>query len=142
MLPVASPPKAGAARIIVVVAAVNGGIEIKPVVEPGRVQPASSTIDIDMTARAERGPGMRIVAHHADRQLIGDAIVDPQADSAGGEVVALGIPVAVHTDKVTESSHPDAPTIFRGVLEDRFHDRFGGFSVRVGSDPPDSPWRR
>ncbi len=76
---------------------------------------------------------MGVVAHHSYRELIGDAVIDAQADSAGGEVVPLCIPIAVHIDKVTESSHPHAPAIFRCVLEDRFHNGFGGFSVRVGS---------
>ena len=64
---------------------------------------------------------MRVVAHHADRQLIGDPVIDSEADSAGREVVALRVAVAVHIDKVTEASHPHPPAIFRCRLEDRFH---------------------
>jgi hypothetical protein len=45
---------------------------------PGGVQPASSTIDIDMTARLQGSPGMRVFAHYADRQLIGDAVIEAQ----------------------------------------------------------------
>src|SRR5271170_7656014 len=98
-------------------------------VEPGSVQPASSTIDVDITARLERGPGMRVFAHRTDRQLIADPVIDSQAESAGSEVVPIRIPVGVHIDKVTESSRPHAPAIFRSGLEDRFNDTFGGFSV-------------
>src|SRR5580693_6926198 len=100
-------------------------------VEPGSVQPAASTIDVDITARLERRPGMRVFAHSTDRQLIADPVIDSQAESAGSEVVTVCIRIAVHIDKVTESSHPHAPAVFRSGLEDRFHDTFGGFSVRA-----------
>ena len=126
-------PQAGAARIIVVVAAVNGAVEIDPMVEPGRVQPAATTIDVDMTARVERRPGMRIPAHHADGQLIGDAVIDAEADSAGREVVPFAFP---SPSTLTKSPNPvtHTPQRFSGAaLEDRFHDRFGGLAVRVGS---------
>src|SRR5271166_3329260 len=116
--------EAGAARFIGIVAAINCSIEIKPMVEPGCVQPASSTIDVDITARLERGPGMRVLAHRTDRQLIADPVIDSQAESAGIEVVTVCIPITVHIDKVTESSHPHAPAVLRPGLKDRFHDVF------------------
>jgi hypothetical protein len=51
MPPGGESSKAGAARIIGVVATVNGSIEIDSMAEPGCVHPAASTIDIDMTTR-------------------------------------------------------------------------------------------
>src|SRR5580698_7543545 len=97
---------------------VSRGIKIDPMIVPGRVETASSAIDIDISTILERGPGVRVVAHYPDCQLIGDPVIDPHADSAGSEVVTLAIAVAVHVDKVTEASHPDTPTIFRCVLKD------------------------
>ena len=70
---------------------------------------------------------MRVLAHHSDRQLIGDPVIDAQADSAGREVVTFCIRIGVHTDKVTESSHPHAPAVFRPGLEDRFYDTLEDF---------------
>ena len=81
---------------------------------------------------------MGILGHHTDRQLIGDAVIHSQADSAGREVVSIRVRIAVDTDKVSKSSRPDTPTIFRSGLEDRFHHRFGRLPVGVGSGPPDS----
>ena len=75
---------------------------------------------------------MRVLAHHADRQLIGDPVIDAQADSASGEVVAIRIRIAVHIDEVTEASHPHAPAIFRSGLENRFHDSFEDFPSTSG----------
>src|ERR1700731_3740333 len=122
----------GAARIIGVVAAVNGCVEVNPMAKPGCVQSASSAIDIDIATGAERSPGMRVLAHGADGQLVGYSIIDTQADSTSREIITLSISVAVHIDKVTESGHPHSPTIFRRVLKYRFHDCFGGFPIRVG----------
>jgi hypothetical protein len=76
---------------------------------------------------------VRILAHHADRQLIGEAVVEAQADSAGGEVVPLSVLITVHIDKVPEASHPNTPAVLRSGLKNWFHDGFGGFSVCVGS---------
>src|ERR1700722_18576829 len=126
-----NPRQPGAARIIVVVAAVNGSIEINPVVVLGRIQSAPTTINIDLTARIESGPGMRVLAHHSDCQLIGDAVIDPKTHSAGGEVVPVRVSIGVHTDKVTESSHPHTPAVFTARLKDWFHYIFGGLSVGV-----------
>ena len=75
VLPLASPASRSG-RSIVVVAAINGPIEIKPMVCQVAYTPAAPAIDIDMTARIERGPGMRVLAHHPDRQLIGDPVID------------------------------------------------------------------
>src|SRR5580693_798417 len=97
--------------------------------EPGSIQPAASAIDVDITARLLARPGMGVLSHHPDSQVIGDAVIDAHTDSAGREIVALCIPIAVHIDKVTESSHPHAPAVFRPGLENRFHDSFRGFSV-------------
>jgi hypothetical protein len=47
--------------------------------------------------------------------LIGEAEIDTQADSTGGETVTSGIPVAVHNNKVTEPGHPDVSALFRGL---------------------------
>src|ERR1700722_11374244 len=122
----------GAARIIGFVAAVNGCVEVNPMVKPGCVQSASSAIDIDIATGVERSPGMRVLAHSADGQLVGYSITDTQAYTPGLEIITLSISVAVHIDKVTEPGHPEAPTILRRVLEHRFDDRFGGFPIRVG----------
>jgi len=84
---------------------------------------------------------MRVLAHDTERQLIGDAVIDPQAYSAGSEVVTLGIPIRVDIDKVTESSQPHAPAVLRSGLEDRFHDAFRGFSVH-GRFAPQIRWLR
>src|SRR3984957_16703533 len=127
------PSQTGTVRIIVVVAAVDCSIEKNSMVVPGRVQPASSTIDIDMATWLKRRPGMRIVAHHADNELIGDAVIDPQADRAGREAVAPGIRIAVHADEITRSHDPHAPMVFWSGLKSRLHQPSGGFSVGVGS---------
>src|SRR5580700_427289 len=110
-------------------AAINGCIQIEPVVEPGRVHSASSSISVDMTTRIETGPRMRVVTHHPNRKVIQDAVVDTQAYSAGGKVVSLCIRVRVHSDKITESRHPDAPTILRSGLKYRFDGALRKFSV-------------
>jgi hypothetical protein len=85
-------------------AAVDGSVNIDPVAEPGCVHPSASAIDIDMTAWVKVCPDVRILAHHADRQLVGDAVVEAQTDSAGGEVVPLSLPITVHVDKVPEAA--------------------------------------
>src|SRR5271165_5548105 len=110
-------------------AAINGCVQIEPVVEPGRVQSASSSINIDMTTRIEIGPRMRIVTHHTNRKVIQDAVVDAEAYSAGRKVVSLCIRVRIHSDKIAESRHPDAPTILRSRLEYWFDDALRKFSV-------------
>src|ERR1700760_2199960 len=97
---------------------INRGIEINAMVGPGRVEAASSAIDIDIATWLERGPGVRVVTHHPDRQLIGDPVIDSYTNSAGGEVVTLRIPIAVHIDKVTEASHPDTPAVLWSGLQD------------------------
>src|SRR5882757_5574800 len=84
------PSQSGTTRIIGVVATVNRSIEINPMVVPGRVQSASTAIDIDMATWIERGPGMRVVSHDADRQLVRDPVVDAQADSTRREIVTQG----------------------------------------------------
>src|SRR5580704_8935379 len=117
--------QARAARMVAVVAAVDGGIEINPVVGPGRVDPASSAIDINTATRLERGPGVRVLAHHPNRQLIGDSVIDTKADSAGGEIVPVGVRIGVHADKVTKPSHPHTPAVLRSRLENWFHNCFG-----------------
>ncbi len=76
---------------------------------------------------------MGILGHHANHQFIGQPVIDAQTDAAGGEVVPSGVRIAVHADKITEPSHPDAPTISRSGLQDRFHHCFGGFAVRIDS---------
>src|ERR1700674_3785732 len=98
-------------------AAINGCVQIEPVVEPGSVHTASSSINVDMTTRSETGPRMRVVTHHTNRKVIQDAVVDAQAYSAGRKVVTLCIRVGVHSDKIAESRHPDAPMILRSRLE-------------------------
>jgi hypothetical protein len=75
-------------------------------VEPGSVQPASSTIDIDITARLERGPGMRVVAHHTDGLLIqrlrtlalrGTQLVNATAGTIRQRLLKIGAMVTVST---------------------------------------------
>jgi hypothetical protein len=100
-------------------------------VVPGNLHSPSPTIDIDMTARRE---SVHVCAYSPITpigQLIRDAVIDAQTYSAGSEVVALCIRVRVHVHKVTESSHPHTPAVFRSALEDRFHDPFRGFSVHA-----------
>src|ERR1700745_3207605 len=112
------------ARAIDIVAAIDRAIEIKPVVEPGGVHSASTAIDIDIAPGLEACPGMGILAQHTNGKLISDAVIDAQGESAGSKVVALCIPIAVHIDKVTESSHPHAPAVFKSGPQKRSHDAF------------------
>jgi hypothetical protein len=65
-VPGGEPLEGRAARTVAVVAAIDGSIEIKSVVRPGRVHSPSSAIDIVTATGLERGRGMRILAHHAD----------------------------------------------------------------------------
>src|ERR1700730_10576134 len=88
---------------------------------PSGIDSPPPTIDIHMAGWINRGPGVGIISHHPDGQLIGDPEIDPQGHSASGEVVALGVSIGIDTNKVTETGHPDAPTIFGGVLENPPH---------------------
>src|ERR1700730_13658050 len=98
-------------------AAVNCAIKIEPVIVPGGVDTTSSAIDIHVAGRVNRGPGVGIIAHYPDSQLVGDPEIQTQSHSAGGEVVTLRISVGVYTNKITEAGHPDAPTVFTVMLK-------------------------
>src|ERR1700735_2882635 len=113
--------------------AVNGSVKIESVAKPGCIDSPAPAVDTEVTARVKRGPGMCILAHHTDGQLIGDPVIEAETDSAGSKVVALGISIAIDVDKVTKAGHPDAPTIFRSMLQDWFHHRFRRFPVPVCS---------
>src|ERR1700761_588204 len=114
-------------------ATVNGAVKIESATKPGGIHSPSPAVDIDMTARVKRSPAMRVLPHHSNGQLIGEPVVQTQTDSPGGEVVARGVPIAIHVDKVTKPGYPDTPAVFGCMLQDRFHHCFGGFSVCVGS---------
>src|ERR1700719_4141153 len=85
-----------------------------------------------MAGWLEGCPGVRVLAHHADGKLVEYPVINPQANSARGEVVSLGAVVAVHTDKVTEAGDPDTPTVVRRMVKGWFHHVFGGLSVDDG----------
>ena len=85
---------------------------------------------------------MRVLAHGANGQLIGDSVIDAKADSAGREVITLWLSVAVHIDKVTESGHPHTPTIFRSRAEEPVPQRLWRIFRPRRPCPPDEPWRR
>src|ERR1700681_4175575 len=101
--------------------------------KPGGIQPATPTIDIDVTTRIKPSPSVGVLAHHPDGQLLGDPVIEAEADSAGGKVLAVGIPIGIHTDKVAEAGYPDTPAVFRCMLEHWFHHVFGGLSIRIDS---------
>src|SRR5271166_5320123 len=106
-------------RAIDVVAAIYRAIEINPMAEPSGVNSASPAIDIDIAAGFQARPGMGVLAHRTDSQLVGDAVIDPHSKSAGRKVVAVRIVISVDIDKVTESCHPHAPAVLRSGLKNR-----------------------
>src|SRR5271165_1484975 len=88
---------------------------------PGRVESASTAIHIDIAGRLQACPGMSVRTHSADRQLIGETVIDPDAESAGRKVVSVRVVIAINVYKVAKACHPDSPAILRHRLHRCFH---------------------
>src|SRR5271165_461677 len=94
------------AGCIDVVASVDSAVEIQPAIKPVCVNSAATAVDIDVSARFQARPGVRILSHDSDCQLIVDPVIDSQAESSGRKIVTVSIVVAVHIYKITKTGDP------------------------------------
>src|SRR5208337_4393365 len=117
------------AGVVYVVASIDSAIEIQPAIKPACVDSAATAVDVDVSARFQARPGVRVLSHDPDDQLIREPEINPKAHSAGRKVVAVGIVVAVHIYKITKPGDPDPPAVFRPWLQRLLHRTRGGLAV-------------
>src|SRR5208283_4010249 len=117
------------AGVVYVVASIDSAIEIQPAIKPACVDSAATAVDVDVSARFQARPGVRVLSHDPDDQLVRNTEVNPKAHSAGSKIVTFGVVVAVHINKITKTGDPDPPAVFRPRLQRLFHRALGGFAV-------------
>src|SRR6516162_5228909 len=103
----------GAAGAIVLVDPINCSVQIDPMIEPGSVDAPSTAIDIDISARFQACPGMSVFSHCPDGEVIGDAVIDPDAESTSRKVVTVCFRIGVDIDKVAKARHPHPQAVSR-----------------------------
>src|ERR1700736_5957658 len=109
-----------AMRVVAVVPAADGAIDIKSTAEPGGVHAGLAAINgqIATAEHAQLITEVRsapcVTAIEADREIFANAVVDSEREPAGVDVIARSIKTAViDVNELTGAGDKKAPFVFR-----------------------------